>query len=62
MIFTADPLLLGGELLVIGCTPDGRLLCEAVYYDVEHEDDPPPRVILHPRQVLPAGEWARQAA
>lgn len=60
VIYLADPLLMGGELLVIGCAPDGRLLCEAVYYEPGNENDPPPRALLHPQQVLPAGEWAKQ--
>ena len=58
VIYTADPLLFGGELLVIGCGPDGRLLCEAVHYEQESENDAPPRALLHPHEVELAHRWA----
>lgn len=62
VIWIADPLKLGGELLVIEVTEDCRLLLEAVHYEPENEDDPPPRVILEPLEVELASVWARQAA
>jgi hypothetical protein len=59
VVYLPDPLLFSGELLIIGRDPGGRLICEAVHYDVEHEDDPPPRAILEPHEVELASVWAR---
>lgn len=61
VIYLADPLKFGGELLIIDFMPDGRLVCEAVHWhDEGHEDDAPPRAILEPHEVELASRWARQ--
>lgn len=62
VIFVADPLKFGGELLIVSVTPDNRLVCEAVHWHEEgHEDDPPPRAVLEPFEVKLADVWARAA-
>lgn len=62
VVYLADPLLFGGELLIVGVTEDNRFLCEAVHFEQESEDDAPPRGILRPDEVELASVWARQAA
>lgn len=58
VIYLADPLRFGGELLIVQVIADGRLLCEAVFYDVEDDDATPIRALLEPHQVELASRWA----
>lgn len=62
VIYLADPLKYGGELLVLEETGDGRFLCEAVHFDEDGDGTPPPRMLLEPEEIELASVWARQAA
>jgi hypothetical protein len=61
VVYVADPLLMGGEMLIVGVTSDNRLTCEAVHYERESEDDAPPRAVFWPHEVELADRWARAA-
>lgn len=56
VIYLDDPLLMGGELLIVAITPDGRLVCEAVHHD---EGEAPARAVLYACEVELASIWAR---
>ena len=58
VIFTPEPLLLGGEMLVIGVTDDNRLLCEAIHWDEDGAECAPPRGIFAPHDLELAARWA----
>jgi hypothetical protein len=62
VIFLADPLKYGGELLILGVDPDGRLICEQVHFDDDWDGAVPERPLLWPMEVELVAVWIRQAA
>jgi hypothetical protein len=65
VIYTPDPLLFGGELLVLEVTTTALgvvLLCEQVNHEPESEGEPPPRGLFNPHDLEDAQRWARQPA
>lgn len=64
VVWLEDPLLYGGELLIVGCVDDGRLLLEQVHYDGMDDADgaAPVRIVADPHRVETIAKWARQAA